>query len=212
MCYQYLPYQSRHRPARCKDMDISTLEEEHRPREWLADTSAFSAHRAPYDGFSCCPADPAVCSVCTRLQETGLPGPQPEVREDADRIILQNTVFSEDNYGTIGIVLLRKNSGNENNLVHTWQQAAERESRQRLRRFLLISVALLGLLGGIVGEQLGLWSLRAVVDRAVEMVRQRVALISGTVVPPEAGGLTVTQGPRRCLPSPDASGEREGEC
>jgi len=75
--------------------------------------------------------------------------------------------------------LLRKRPRNENNLLSTWKQAAERESRQRVWRFLLIAVALLGLLGGIVGEQLGLWSLRAVMDRAMEMVRQRVALVSG---------------------------------
>jgi nucleoid-associated protein YgaU len=107
------------------------------------------------------------------------------VREDADRIIQRNTVFSENNYWDS---LLRKNSRNENHLVSTWQQTAERESRQRLRRFLLIAVALLGLLGGIVGEQLGLWSLRAIVDRAVEMVRQRVTLISAIAPAPEAGG------------------------
>jgi hypothetical protein len=39
-------------------------------------------------------------------------------------------------------------------------RAAGRASRPRLRYFLLIAVALLGLLGGLVGEQLGLWSLR----------------------------------------------------
>jgi len=55
-------------------------------------------------------------------------------------------------------------------------------------RFLLIAVALLGLLGGIVGEQLGLWSLRAVMDRAMEMVRQRVAWSLGLRAAPEAGG------------------------
>ena len=96
---------------------------------------------------------------------------------------------------------------------HTWQQAAERESRQRLRRFLLIAVALLGLLGGIVGEQLGLWSLRAVVDRAVEMVRQRVALVSGIAAAPEAGGgrdqgRQVAPLARRTLPTATSGHER----
>ena len=132
--------------------------------------------------------------------------PQPEVREDADRIILRNTVFSEDNYWDYWDSLLRKNARNDNNLVHTWQKAAERASRQRLRRFLLISVALLGLLGGIVGEQLGLWSLRAVVDRALEMVRQRVALFSEIAAAPEAGGGRV-QGPQEA-PLPDDSPHR----
>ncbi|HEX7234042.1 MAG TPA: LysM peptidoglycan-binding domain-containing protein, partial [Nitrosospira sp.] len=103
-------------------------------------------------------------------------------------IILRNTVFSEEHYQDYWDSLLHKNPSRENNLIHTWRQAAERESRQRLRRFLLIAVALLGLLGGIVGEQLGLWSLRAVVDRAVEMVRQRVALVTGIAAAPEAGG------------------------
>jgi phage tail protein X len=97
-------------------------------------------------------------------------------------------VFSEDHYQDYWDSLLHKNTSRENNLIHTWKQAAERESRQRLRRFLLIAVALLGLLGGIVGEQLGLWSLRAVVERAVEMVRQRVAFVTGIAAAPEAGG------------------------
>jgi len=110
------------------------------------------------------------------------------VSDDADRIILQNTVFSEENYWDYWDSLLRKRPRNDNNLISTWKQAAERESRQRLRRFLLIAVVLLGLLGGIVGEQLGLWSLRTIVDRAVEMVRQRVALVSGIAAAPEAGG------------------------
>ena len=108
---------------------------------------------------------------------------------------------------------MRKSPSNENNLLYTWKQAAERESRQRLRRFLLIAVALLGLLGGIVGEQLGLWSLRAVVDRAVEMVRQRVALLSGSAVAPEAvGGRDQERQeaplPRRTLPTTTSGNER----
>ena len=135
------------------------------------------------------------------------------MREDADRIILRNTVFSEDNYWDYWDRLLRKNPSSENDLLHTWQQAAERESRQRLRRFLLISMALLALLGGIVGEQLGLWSLRAVVDRAVEMVRQRVALMSGIAAAPEAGGgrdegRQVAPLARRTLPTATSSNER----
>ena len=48
-------------------------------------------------------------------------------------------------------------------------------------------MVLLGLLGGIVGEQLGCGRC-AVVGRAVEMVRQRVALVSGITAAPEAGG------------------------
>jgi len=120
-------------------------------------------------------------------------------------------VFSEDNYWES---VLRKNPRNENNLISTWKQAAVHASRQRLRRFLLIAVALLGLLGGIVGEQLGLWSLRAVVERAVEMVRQRVALVSGIAAAPEAGGgrdqgRQVTPLPRRTtLPTATSGNER----
>jgi len=110
------------------------------------------------------------------------------VREEADHIILRNTVFSEDNYRDYWDSLRRKRPRNENNLLSAWEQAAEHKSRQRWRRFLLIAVVVLGLLGGIVGEQLGLWSLRAVVDRAVEMMRQRVGLISGSVAVPEGGG------------------------
>ena len=74
-------------------------------------------------------------------------------------------------------------------------------------------MALLALLGGIVGEQLGLWSLRAVVDRAVEMVRQRVALMSGIAAAPEAGGgrdegRQVAPLARRTLPTATSSNER----
>jgi phage tail protein X len=132
------------------------------------------------------------------------------VREDADRIIQRNTVFSEENYWDS---LLRKNARNDNTLGSTWRQAAERESRQRLRRFLLIAVALLGLLGGIVGEQLGLWSLRAIVDRTVEMVRQRVMLISGSAPASEAGGgrdqgRQVSPFTRRTLPTPPSDHEK----
>jgi phage tail protein X len=132
------------------------------------------------------------------------------VREDADRIIRRHTVFSEDNYWDYWESLLRKNSRHDHNLISPWKQASERESRQRLRRFLLIAVALLGLLGGIVGEEFGLWSLRVIVDRAVEMVRQRVALVSGIAAAPEAGGgrdqgRQVAPPPRRILPTERAS-------
>jgi phage tail protein X len=123
-----------------------------------------------------------------QLEQTVSPTPQPEVREEADRIIRRNTVFSEDHYGDYWESLLRKHPRKDNHLISTWQQAAKRASRQRLRRFCLIAVVLLVLLGGIVGEQLGLWSLRAVVDRTVELVRQRVALVSGMAATPEAGG------------------------
>ncbi len=74
-------------------------------------------------------------------------------------------------------------------------------------------MALLGLLGGIVGEELGLWSLRTIVDRAVEMVRQRAALVSGIAAAPEAGGGRDPgrQGaplPRRILPTATSGHER----
>src|SRR4029434_3604104 len=92
-------------------------------------------------------------------EQTGSPAPQPEVREDADRIIRRNTDFSEDNYLDYWESLLHKSPRKDNNLLSTWKQAAEREARQRLRRFLLIAVALLGLLGGIVGGPIGvLWA------------------------------------------------------
>jgi general secretion pathway protein A len=136
--------------------------------------------------------------------ETLMPSPAPAGGEDADRIILQNTVFSEDNYWDYWDNLLRKNAGNDSNLIHTWQKAAARESRRRVTRFLLISVALLGLLGGIVGEQLGWWSLRGVGSRTLELVRQQVTRVSELVVPPEAGpGRTQRQAeaPLRPLPS-----------
>jgi len=170
-----------------KDMDISTLEEGVTPESGLltrppAGATAPRMVTSPVVPPTPPPADPP------QSEQTRAPAPQPEVREDADRIILRNTVFSEDNYRDYWDSLLRKRPRNENNLLSTWKQAAERESRQRVWRFLLIAVALLGLLGGIVGEQLGLWSLRAVVDRAMEMVRQRVALLSGIAAAPEAGG------------------------
>jgi general secretion pathway protein A len=170
-----------------KDMDISTLEEDVTPESGLltrppartTDSRTMPSSSVPPTSL---PAD------LGQSEQTRSPSPQPEAREHADRIILRNTVFSEDHYQDYWDSLLHKNTSRENNLIHTWKQAAERESRQRLRRFLLIAVALLGLLGGIVGEQLGLWSLRAVVERAVEMVRQRVAFVTGIAAAPEAGG------------------------
>jgi phage tail protein X len=170
-----------------KDMDISTLEEDVTPESGpLTRPPARAADPRTMPSSSIPPTSPP--ADLRQSEQTRSPSPQPEAREDADRIILRNTVFSEDHYQDYWDSLLRKNTSRENNLIHTWKQAAERESRQRLRRFLLIAVALLGLLGGIVGEQLGLWSLRAVVDRAVEMVRQRVALVTGIAAAPEAGG------------------------
>jgi general secretion pathway protein A len=169
-----------------KDMDISILEEDvtsdsgplTRPPARATDPPTRTSPGVP---STTPPAD------LHQPEQAGVQSPQPEAREDADRIILRHTVFSENNYQDYWDSLLHKNPSRENNLIHTWRQAAERESRQRLRRFFLIAVALLGLLGGIVGEQLGLWSLRTVVERAVEMVRQRVALVTGIAAAPEAG-------------------------
>ena len=192
-----------------KDMDISTLEEDVTPESGLLTRPPARATEPRTVISPVVPPTPPPTEL-RQPEQTVSPAPQSEVREDADRIILRNTVFSEDNYWES---LLRKKPRNDNNLIDTWQQAAARESRQRLRRFLLIAVALLGLLGGIVGEQLGLWSLRAVVDRAVEMVRQRVALVSGIAAAPEAGGGR-DQGrqavplPRRTLPTATSGNER----
>lgn len=169
-----------------KDMDISILEEDVTPESGpLTRPPARATDPRTMPSSRVSPAAPP--AELRQSEQTRSPSPQPEAREDADRIILRHTVFSEDNYQDYWDSLLHKNTSRENNLIHTWKQAAERESRQRLRRFLLIAVALLGLLGGIVGEQLGLWSLRAVVDRAVEMVRQRVAFVTGIAAAPEAG-------------------------
>jgi general secretion pathway protein A len=185
-----------------KDLDISTLEEDVTPD---SDLLTRPPARATEPRAVTSPLVPPTPQPTTLRQ--------PEVREDADRIIRRNTVFSEDHYWDYWESLLRKNPRNDNNLLSTWKQAAERESRQRLRRFFLIAVALLGLLGGIVGEQLGLWSLRAVVDRAVEMVRQRAALVSGIAAAPEAGGgrdqgRQVAPLPRRTLPTATSGHER----
>ena len=195
-----------------KDMDISILEEDVTPDSGLRTrppAHATEPRTVP---------SPVVSPILPptdlhQAEQTGSRAAQPEGREEADRIILRNTVFSEDNYRDYWDSLLRKRPRNENNLLYTWKQAAERESRQRLRRFLLIAVALLGLLGGIVGEQLGLWSLRAVVGRAVEMVRQRVALVSGITAAPEAGGgrdqgRQVAPLARRTLPTATSGHER----
>jgi general secretion pathway protein A len=192
-----------------KDMDISALEEDSTP---VRDRPTHLPTRATVPHTTTSPVVPST-SPSTDLSQpapTGSQPPQPEVREDADRIIQRNTVFSEENYWDS---LLRKNARNDNTLGSTWRQAAERESRQRLRRFLLIAVALLGLLGGIVGEQLGLWSLRAIVDRTVEMVRQRVMLISGSAPASEAGGgrdqgRQVSPFTRRTLPTPPSDHEK----
>src|SRR5262249_7375717 len=182
-----------------KDMDISTLEEDVTPDSGLL-TRAPARTTEPRTVPS--PVVPPTLPPPDLRQpdeRTGSPAPQPEVREDADRIIRRHTVFSEDNYWDYWESLLHKNPRKDNNLISTWKQAAERESRQRLRRFLLIAVVLLGLLGGIVGEQLGLWSLRAIVDRAVEMVRQRVSLVSGVAGAPEVGGRRCEGGQRAPL-------------
>jgi len=170
-----------------QDMDISTLEEDAAPDSGLLRRPSGRATEPRMVTSPIVPPAPLPTAL-HQSEQTGVQASQPEVREDADRIILRNTVFSEDNYRDYWDSLLRKRPRNENNLLSTWKHAADRASRQRLRRVLLIVVALLGLLGGIAGERLGLWSLRAVMDRAVEMVRQRVALISGIVAAPEAGG------------------------
>ena len=195
-----------------KDMDISTLEEDVTPDSGLL-TRPPARATAPRTVTSPVVPPTPPSTEPHQSEQTGSQAPQPEVREEADRIILRNTVFSEDNYQDYWDSLLRKRPRNENNLLYTWKQAAERESRQRLWRFLLIAVVLLGLLGGIVGEQLGLWSLRAVVDRAVEMVRQRVALVSGSAAAPEAGGgrdqgRQVAPLARRTLPTATPGNER----
>jgi len=169
-----------------KDMDISALEEDIPPD---SDLLTRPLARAPESRTMASPVVPP-SPPHTDLHQAERTRPQASqpVREEADRIILRNTVFSEDNYRDYWDSLLRKRPRNENSLLYTWKRAAERESRQRLWRFLLIAVALLGLLSGIVGEQLGLWSLRAVVDRAMEMVRQRATLVFGITAAPEAGG------------------------
>jgi general secretion pathway protein A len=195
-----------------KDMDLSALEEEVTPDSGLMPrppTRATEPHTVTSPVVS--PTPPS--AELHRSEQTGSQAAQPAGREEADRIILRNTVFSEDNYQDYWDSLLRKRPRNENNLLYAWKQGAERESRQRLWRFLVIAVVLLGLLGGIVGEQLGLWSLRAVVDRAVEMVRQRVALVSGSAAAPEAGGgrdqgRQVAPLPRRTLPAATPGNER----
>jgi general secretion pathway protein A len=170
-----------------KDMDMSTPEEDVTSDQGLLTRPPTRATAPRTVTSPVVPPTPPPTAL-RQPEQTGAPAPQPEVREDADRIIRRNTVFSKDNYWDYWESLLRTNPRKDNSLISTWKQAAERESRQRLRRFLLIAVVLLGLLGGIVGEQLGLWSLRAIVDRAVEMVRQRVALVSGVATAPEAGG------------------------
>ena len=195
-----------------KDMDISTLEEDVTPDSGLLTRPPARATEPRTVTSPVVPPTPPPTEL-HQAEQTGSQAAQPAGREEADRIILRNTVFSEDNYRDYWDSLLRKRPRNENNLLYTWKQAAERESRQRLRRFLLIAVVLLGLLGGIVGEQLGLWSLRAVVDRAVEMVRQRVALVSGIAAAPEAGGgrdqgRQVAPLARRTLPTATSGNER----
>ena len=148
-----------------KDMDISTSEEDVTPESSLLPRPPARATE-PRTG----PAPVAPPTLPPPEQRrpapTGAPAPRPEVREDADRIIRRHTVFSEDNYWDYWESLLHKNSRHDPTLLSTWKQASEHESRPRLRRFLLIAVALLGLLGGIVGEELGLWPLRTIADLA----------------------------------------------
>jgi general secretion pathway protein A len=168
-----------------QDMDISTLEEDVTPESGRRPRPPA---RPPEPRAVMSAGVPAPPPERPQPAQTGAPAPQPEGREEADRIILRHTVFAEDASQDYWNSLLRKRPRNENPLLSTWKQAAERASRQRLRRVLLIVVALLGLCGGLVGEHRGWWSLRAVLDRAVAMVRQRVALVSGLAAAPEAGG------------------------
>jgi general secretion pathway protein A len=195
-----------------KDMDISIVEED-APAEDGRLTRPPSLSAQPRTAASPVAPPTPLSAELPKPPETRLPAPPPAVREEADHIIQRNTVFSEDNYWDYWDSLLRKSPGSDNNLVHTWKAAAARESRLRLARFLLIALALIGLLGGIVGEQLGLWSLRAVVDRAVAMVWQRVALPSGMAVAPEAvsgRGQESQEAPRSrwALPPPTSGHER----
>ena len=194
-----------------KDMDLSAIEEDITPESGLLTRPPARAPEPRTVPSAVVPPTPPPTAL-HQPEPTGSPAPQSEGSEDADRIIRRHTVFSEDNYWDYWESLLHKNPRKDNNLIYTWKQAAERESRQRLRRFLLLAVALLFLLGGIVGEQLGLWSLRTVVDRAVEMVRQRAAFVSEIVAAPEAGGGR-DQGrpvapPRPTLPSATSGHER----
>ena len=170
-----------------KDMDISTLEDAP-PADGRLLTRPPARATEPRTATSPVVPPSPLPTELRQSEPAGSPVPQPEVREEADRIILRNTVFSEDNYQDYWDSLLHKNPRKDNNLLYAWRRAARRASRPRLRYFLLIAVALLGLLGGLVGEQLGLWSLRGVVDRAMEMLRQRVTLVSGVATAPEAGG------------------------
>src|SRR5438445_3064757 len=193
-----------------RDMDLSTVEEDVPPESGLLTRPPA---RPPEPRVETAPTvypTPAP-SELPQLEQAGPPAPQRDLREDADRIILRNTIFSEESYGDYWDSLLNKKPKNDNTLISAWKQAAERTSRRR--RVLLIAVVVLGLLGGLVGEQLGLWSLRAVVDRAIEMVRQRVALISGIAAAPEAGsghdqGRQVAPLTMRTLPTATLSHER----
>jgi phage tail protein X len=195
-----------------QDMDISTLEEDVTPDSGRMTRPPVHATELRKGLSPVVPPTPPRTDL-PQSEQTASPDSQPEVREDADRIIVRNTVFSEDTYRDYWDSLLHKRPGNDNNLIYTWRQAAEHESRQRVRRFLLIAVALLGLLGGIVGEQLGWWSLRTAVNHVVEMVRQRVAFVSGTVAAPEAGsgrnqGHQGASGERHPLPTATTGSDR----
>ena len=112
-----------------RDMDLSTVEEDVPPESGLLTRPPA---RPPEPHTMTSPAVPPTPSPpeLYRPAQTGAPAPQPEVREEADRIILRHTVFSEDHYSDYWDSLLHKTSSNDNNLVSTWKQAAERASRQ----------------------------------------------------------------------------------
>lgn len=191
-----------------QDMDLRILEED-APTESGWSTHSPSSQAEPHTTAPAVVPPVSPSADLHQPQETGVPGSPPAVGEDADRIIVQNTVFSEDNYWDYWDSLLRKNANNDNNLIYAWKKAAARESRRRLTRFLIISVALLGLLGGVVGEQLGLWSLRGVVSRTLEIVRKPATWLSERVLPPEAGpGLTQQRQPELPLASASSGNER----
>jgi general secretion pathway protein A len=141
---------------------------------------------APPSSLAARPQVPTSSVVPAAPLRTGLQAPQPAVSEDADHRMLQNTAFAEGEYWDN---LLRQSLRSDKKRRRTWREAAERELLPGGKRLFIVVVVLLALVGGLVGEHLGLWSLRAVTGRTVETVTQQVALLYPTAVAPGAGGM-----------------------
>ncbi|MGE3539077.1 MAG: AAA family ATPase [Candidatus Tectimicrobiota bacterium] len=119
------------------------------------------------------PRPPAASGVPLSMPSPALPRRSLAAEKDnADHIVLKNAVFSAADWDE----MLRSHEG---------------DTPHHAGRFILITLVLLGLLAGIVGDQLGWWPLRATVSSAVEALAQQ---IRGRLETPVAPATLLEQG------------------